>query len=82
MHMTDTAVVFHRLFRKKPFIVGIMLAKSSGRLEDTEATSRVFSAVIAFGQNKGREVGRKALLVCGGPLSFNLSCDGICKYRT
>ena len=68
MQMTDTAVVFHRLFRKKPFIVSIMLAKSSGRLEDTEATSRVFSAAIAYGVNKGREVGRKVLLVCGGPL--------------
>jgi hypothetical protein len=58
--------VFHRLFREKPFFVSIMLAKSSGRLEDTEATPRVFSAAIACGLNKGREVGRKVVLVCGG----------------
>jgi hypothetical protein len=64
--MIDTADVFHRLFRKKRFIVRFMLAKSSGRLQDKEATSRVFSAAIACGQNKGREVGRKVVLVCGG----------------
>jgi hypothetical protein len=53
--MIDTADVFHRSFRKKPFIVSIMLAKSSGRLEDTEATSRVFSGAIGCGLNKGSE---------------------------
>ena len=53
MHMIDTAVVFHRLFRRKPFIVSIILAKSSGRLEDSEATSGVLSAAIACGPMKG-----------------------------
>jgi hypothetical protein len=81
--MIDTVDVLYRLFRKKPFIISIMSAKSSGTIvENTEVTSRVFSAAIACGLNKGGEVGRKIVLVCGGPLSFNLLCDGSCKYRT
>ena len=73
---------FHRLFREKAFIVRIMLAKSSGRLEGTEVRRRVFSEEIACGLNKRRVVGRKVELVCRGPLSFNLLRDGSCKYRT
>jgi hypothetical protein len=69
---------FERIFRKKAFIVRIMLAKISRRLEGTEVRSRVFSEEIACGLIKRRVVGRKVELVCRGPLSFNLLRDGSC----
>jgi hypothetical protein len=57
--MMNIVHALHRLFRKTPLIVSIMLAKSLGRFENTEVTSHVFSAAVACGLSNGREVGRK-----------------------
>jgi hypothetical protein len=71
----------HVLFIKKPFIVSIMSAKSSGRFENAEVTCHLFSAATVCSLKKGREVGKNCACLLG-PLCYNMLYDGSCKYRT
>jgi hypothetical protein len=77
-YMINIVEALNRLFRKKPFIVSITSAETSGKFENTEVTSHVFSAAIVCSLNKGREVARKDVLVG----KVRLLYDGSCKYRT